>query len=265
VVAETAADGDYVTRLLEPLGGMGQFVSDGSLVLIKPNISFPNPPSWATTTNPEVVAAVARACIQAGARRVLVADHLLGPTEDCFQRTGIAAALEPLGRSVSLISLDRESRYQEMELPADPAVPGVKAAREALRADCVINMPAAKSHTATGVSLGMKNLMGLVWDRVSYHRSGKIHRAIAETTHALRPALTVLDATRVLATGGPQGPGEVVEMGKLYAASDPVAVDAVGASLSTWGGRSYRPTDVGYIREAEALGVGSTEAEVLKV
>ena len=152
-----------------------------------------------------------------------------------------------------------------VELPPDPAVEGVKAAREALRADCLINVPVAKSHTATGVSLGMKNLMGLVWDRVSYHRSGQIHRAIAETTQALLPALTILDATRVLATGGPQGPGEVVELGKVFASADPVAIDAVGASLSPWGGRSYRPADVGYIREAAALGIGSTDAEVLKV
>jgi uncharacterized protein (DUF362 family) len=265
LVVETDVAGDYVRRLLEPLGGMGSFVEEGQLVLLKPNFSFPNPASWATTTNPELVAGVAQACLEAGARRVLVADHLLGDPSDCFSRTGAAEALEPLGRAVSLISLDREARYQEVELPPNPAVAGIRAAREALSADCLINIPVAKSHTATGVSLGMKNLMGLVWDRVAYHRSGRIHRAVAETTWALRPRLTILDATRVLATGGPQGPGEVVESGKVFASVDPVGIDAVGATLSTWGGRSYKAADVGYIREAEALGVGSTEVQLLKV
>lgn len=266
MVVETEAAGDYLRRLLEPLGGLGSFVHDGYLVLIKPNFSFPNPSSWATTTNPDVVAAVARACVEAGARRVLVADHLMGaPADQCFGRTGAAAALEPLGRAVSLVSLDSERRYQELEVPPDPAVPGVRAARDAIAADCLINVPVAKSHTATGVSLGMKNLMGLVWDRAAYHRSGRIHKAIAETVWALRPTLTILDATRVLATGGPQGPGEVVELGKVFASADPVAVDAVGVALSAWGGRTLKPSDVGYIRDAEALGLGSTQVRLLKV
>jgi uncharacterized protein (DUF362 family) len=266
VVVETEATGEYVDRLLKPLGGIGSFVHEGSLVLIKPNFSFANPSAWATTTDPGVVAAVARACLQAGARRVLVADHLMGDSpEQCFGRTGAATALESLGRAVSLVSLDSERRYQEVELPPDPAVPGIRAAREALAADCLINVPVAKSHTATGVSLGMKNLMGLVWDRVAYHRSGRIHRAVAETAWALRPELIILDATRVLATGGPQGPGEVIELGKVFASTDQVAIDAVGATLSAWGGRTYRPADLAYVREAEALGLGSSDARLLEV
>ncbi len=265
LVVETEAAGEYLGRLLDPLGGIGSFVHDGHLVLIKPNFSFPNPASWATTTNPDVVAAVARACLDAGARRVLVADHLLGEPSECFARTGATAALEPLGRGVSLLSLDSERRYQGLSLPPDPAVSGVRVAREAIGADCLINIPVAKSHTATGVSLGMKNLMGLVWDRVAYHRSGRIHRAVAEITWALRPALTIMDATRVLASGGPQGPGEVAELGRVYASVDPVAIDAVGATLSTWGGRSYQPADLGYVREAEALGIGSSAARLVKV
>jgi uncharacterized protein (DUF362 family) len=265
LVVETEATGDFVARLLQPLGGIGSFVTPESLVLLKPNFSFPNPSSWATTTNPHVVAAVAKACVEAGARRVLVADHLLGQANACFTRTGATEALEPLGRAVSLISLESEVRYRRLKLPPDPVLPGTRAAREALEADCLINVPVAKSHTATVVSLGLKNLMGLVWDRVAYHRSGRIHRAIAETAWVVRPTLTILDATRILASGGPQGPGEVVELGKVLASADPVAVDAVGVGLSTWGGRTLRASDVGYIRDAEALGLGSTRVRLLKV
>ncbi len=265
LVVETEATGDFVARLLRPLGGMRSFVSPGSLVLLKPNFSFPNPSSWATTTNPRVVAAVAKACVEAGARRVLVADHLLGHANACFTRTGATEALEPLSRAVSLISLENEARYRRLELPPGAVLPGIRAAREALDADCLINMPVAKSHTATVVSLGLKNLMGLVWDRVAYHRSGKMHRAIAETAHALRPSLTILDATRVLASGGPQGPGEVLELGRVFASGDPVAVDTVGATLSAWSGRTMRASDLGYIREAEALGLGVTQARLLAI
>jgi uncharacterized protein (DUF362 family) len=126
------------------------------------------------------------------------------------------------------------------------------------QSDRLINLPTAKSHSASGVSLGLKNLMGLVWDRGLFHQKN-LHRAIAELAQVVRPDLTVVDATRALVTGGPGGPGKTVVLDTVVAGTDPVAVDSYTVGLTQWYGKAFAGKNVKYIVAASGLGLGEID------
>lgn len=249
---------------LEALGGMDAFVKKGQVVVLKPNVSFPNPPSWGCNTSPEVVATVARLCLEAGARRVVVVDNTLGNPELCFSRSGLKDALSPMPQ-VRFFAPKQESMYKEVQVTKGVALRNTKIVREVMEAEVLINLPTAKSHSATGVSLGIKGLMGLVWDRNTFHRDMDLDQAIADLATVLRPTLTILDATRGLLTAGPGGPGKVEQWNTIVAGTDPVAVDAYGVTLGHWYGQKIRPEQVKHLLAAKAHGLGSLELERVEV
>jgi len=253
------------TRLaLEALGGIDSFVKTGHVVVLKPNASFPNPPSWGCNTSPEVVATVAKLCLEAGARRVVVVDNTLGNPELCFSRSGLKDALSSMPQ-VRFLAPKQESMYKEIQVTKGVALKSTKIVREVMEADLLINLPTAKSHSATGVSLGIKGLMGLVWDRNTFHRDMDLDQAIADLATVLRPQLTILDATRGLLTAGPGGPGKVEQWNTVVAGTDPVAVDAYGVSLGQWYGQKVRPDQVKHLLAAKAHGLGALELEQVEI
>jgi len=246
------------------LGGMEHFVGEGQRVLLKPNASFSAPPEWGATTGSETVRTVAQMCLEAGAERVVVFDHPLRSPELCLEQTGLEEALDDLDE-VKLILATKQRLFEPVEVPDGEALQQVEVAKEVLRSDVIINMPTAKSHSATGVSLGMKNLMGLIWDRGYFHQATDLHRAIAELSMVVRPDLIIVDATRALVTGGPGGPGRVLELGTIVAGTDPVAVDAHVVGMAPWMDRSMTPNQVAYIVAASSLGLGQMDPERIEV
>jgi uncharacterized protein (DUF362 family) len=243
---------------------MGRFVKPGQVVVVKPNASFMAAPEWGATTHPHVLSAVLEACLEAGARRLLVVDHTLAPAERCFPRTGTTEAVGAFPKA-KLVSLDDEKAYRNVEITSGKALRQVQIANVVLKADVLINLPSAKAHPATGVSLGLKNLMGLIWDRQTFHSDMDIHQGIADLATVLRAELTIVDATYLLKTRGPDGPGDVEHFGGLLLGTDPVAVDAYGVGLSTWNQQMLQADQVGYIRRAAEQGVGTLDTSGLKI
>ncbi len=255
-----------VIAAVEALGGIGKFVKSGDVVVIKPNMAFPNPPAWGSTTNPEVVSAAAKLCVDAGARMVLVIDYPMSRPEQCLKRTGVAAACEKLGSKKVRVSMEIEQRdYKEVKLDKSKALEKIEVHKTLLRADAFINIPVAKSHSATGVSFGMKNLMGLIWDRRYLHEQIDLHQGIADLSTFIKPSLILVDATRILTTGGPQGPGRSQKLNTVIAGTDPVATDSYAVTLSTWNNRRYAPKDVEHIAAASAMGLGEMDISKLNI
>jgi uncharacterized protein (DUF362 family) len=251
-------------RALTAIGGMERFVRPGQVVIVKPNASFQTVPDMGATTHPEVLAAVLVACLEAGARRVLVVDHTMRKSERCFERNGTADTVAGF-KEAKLVALDDPKHFREIEVGGASALRKTEIAAVVQKADVFINLPTAKSHTATGVSFGFKNLMGLVWDRTRFHNDLDLHAGIADLGTVLRPQLTILDAVRVLKTGGPTGPGDVQALDSVVAGVDPVAVDAYAVGLSVWNGQTYRPEQVAHLRHAASLGLGNLDLETLRV
>jgi uncharacterized protein (DUF362 family) len=259
VVASRKEPAELVRAAVDALGGMKKFVKPGDTVVLKPNIAWARKPEQAANTNPEVVAEVVRLCKAAGAREVKVIDHLIDPGEAAvLKMSGIGPAAQAAGARV--ISAGSLAMYQRVSIRSGKVLRTADVLRDLMRADVWINLPIAKVHSATGVTLGCKNLMGVVWDRGAWHQSASLDQCIADFAAQFRPKLVLLDANRVLLTNGPKGPGKTASPGIVVAGTDPLAVDSFGVTLL---GR--KPQDIGHIRLAYAAGVGEMRLDRIKV
>ncbi len=251
-------------KAIEAMGGMSRFVKKGQRVVLKPNMSFARTPEVGATTHPLVVATVAQACIDSGADRVLILDHTLQRPELCLERSGIPLACKNI-KNVHVFALQDKKFYSEIKVPRGKVLDKVHIMKEVLSADVLINLPTAKSHSTTGVSLGIKGLMGLIWDRESFHSQFNINQGLADLLTVIRPTLTILDATRALVTGGPGGPGEVHKPNLIIAGIDPVAVDSFAVTVAPWYGKNFKGRQVEHLLVAYQRGLGKIDIDQLKI
>jgi len=251
-------------KALEAMGGISRFIKKGQRVVLKPNMSFSRSPDFSATTHPFVVATVAQVCMEAGAQQVLVLDHTLQRAELCLERSGIREACKNMP-GVHVLALQERKFFREIKIPQGKVLESVEVIKEILDSPVLINLPVAKSHSATGVSLGMKGLMGLIWDRESFHSQYNINQAIADLGIVIKPQLTILDATRALVSGGPGGPGEVRKPNLIIAGMDPVAVDSYGVSMVPWYGQNFKGRQVEHLLAAHQRGLGKIDIDQLKI
>jgi uncharacterized protein (DUF362 family) len=244
------------------LGGMKSFVKPGDKVVIKPNITFPHPPEEATITNPLVTRELAAMCKEAGAARIRVLDHPVEQAQACIQATKDALSVFKKDMVHALMQKDF---YESTPIPKGLKFKQTDVMQDVLEADVLIAAPAAKSHAMTGVTLSMKGMMGLIWDRMTMHRDYDLDEAIVDLCSLLKPDLVVVDATRVLSTGGPWGPGKVLEKDTVIASKDMVAADAKTVQMFQWYGQRFKPRQVDHIRMAHERGLGRMDLENLTV
>ena len=138
-----------------------------------------------------------------------------------------------------------------------------KIVKQVYQTDCLISLPCAKSHSAAGVSLTMKGLMGLIKERGSFHRETDMHTAIPELLYYMKPHVCFVDATRALLDNGPAGPGKVVELKTFVGGLDPVAVDSYAVTLASWYGKTFDGTKVKHIKNAGELKLGNVESGMI--
>jgi uncharacterized protein (DUF362 family) len=243
-----------VATALGALGGIGRVVHKGDYVAIKPNAAFANPSAWGTTTDPETVVAVAKACLAAGAKRVTVVEYPQARGKKCLDRCGLTKALEKVPE-VQLKVLSGPEDFKTVKVKGGIALKTVDVAKVVLSADVLINVPTAKAHNETGVSFGIKNAMGLIRDRKIFHTQLDLHQAIADLARVINPQLTVLDATRALLTNGPAGPGETSNPGKIVA----------GFNTARFNQKKMTPKEVRHIALAAAAGLGQIDVSKLRI
>ena len=226
VIARGKDPAANVKAALKRMGGMGLFVAKGDDVLIKPNVGWDRLPAQAANTDPHVVAALVRLCLEAGASRVVVTDHPVNDPERCFTRSGILEAVRQAGGRVALPDA---KLFQMVPIPSklgrwpvfEPFITATK----------IINVPLVKHHSLTRATVGMKNWYGILGGRRNQLHQ-RIDDSIAELAALMRPTLTVVDATRILMRNGPTG-GSLADVkpGDAVAVSlDPVAADAWGVT-----------------------------------
>ncbi len=217
---------ELVKSAVAELGGIGRFIAPGDVVIVKPNIAWDRTPEQAANTNPEVVGAIVRLCVEAGAKKVIVTDVSCNDARRCYQRSGIARAATEAGGEVVF---PERRKFKKVDMHGDFL--GVWPVFEPfLTADKVINVPVAKHHKLTRVTLGMKNWYGVIGGaRHRLHQ--RIHESIVDLAAFMQPALTIIDAYRVLMRNGPTGGSlrDVAIKKTLIAGTDPVAVDAYAA------------------------------------
>ena len=265
VVDVSGTDAAAMTRAaIAALGGIKAFVHAGDYVVLKANAGFANPPAWATTTAPEIVAAVARLCIEAKAKQVLVLEYPQGKQpEKCLERCGIAGALSALPQvKVKLLG---PTDFVQVDVPGGVDLKSVEIAKALQSADVFINLPMAKNHVDAGVSFGLKNHMGLIKDRKAFHNQYNIHQAVADLGRVIKPHLTIIDGTRALLTNGPTGPGDVATPNRIVAGRNVVSVDAYGLGLAQFNNKQMTVADVKHIELAGKAGLGKVDVGSLNV
>ena len=251
---------ELTRRAIASVGGIERYVKKGADVIIKPNIcNAYHGPEYASTTNPAVVAAIVALCLSAGAGSVRVMDFPFGgKAQNAYETSGIAQAVEAVGGQMELMNA---LKYKKIEIPNPMALKKTQVYADILNADTVINVPIAKHHSGAGLTLGLKNLMGVIQNRGALHANG-LHPSIVDLSTVVKPQLTVIDATRILVNNGPTGGSlsDVREMNTVIASPDVVAADAYAATLFNMTG-----ADIEYIRLADQIGMGTMDLKSINI
>lgn len=227
-------------KALNTLGGMKRFVKKGQKVAVLPNVGWARTPEQAGCTNPQVVRAVIDECKKAGAASVSIFTNPCNDGRVCFDMSGIAKVVEAAGARYELIN---KSAWVKRQAPAGCThIKSAEVYRLVTDSDVLINVPIAKHHGSSKLTMCCKNLMGAVKDRGYIHQS--LHEGIADLAMMIRSAVCVLDATRILVRNGPSSgnPEDVAVKNTVIAGVNPAEVDALGCSLF-----GIKPKDIEYL------------------
>ncbi len=255
VVAQGDDIRSAVRGVVEKLGGMSALVQKGDTVVVKPNIGWTTTPELGGCTNPAVVAAVVELCLEAGAKKVKVFDRSCKEDRICYKNSGIADGATKAGADVSYVD---KRRYVNVPIERGKKLKLWPIYEDALTADVLINLPVAKVHNSSGLTLSLKNLMGTAGgDRGEWHQS--LHQKIADYYTVLPCDLSIMDAYRVMVRNGPAGgnPSDVVLKKTIVASTDLIALDAFAAKEFF----NKTPDEVRHIKYASEFGSGDMNFE----
>jgi uncharacterized protein (DUF362 family) len=258
VAAKGATPDKLFDAAIQSMGGMGRYVRSGQTVVVKPNIAWDAEPARAANTNPLLVKRIVEHCYGAGAKKVFVFDFTCDDWRRSYRNSGIEAAAKEAGAVMA--PGDGERYFQSVNLDGN-RLKQVKEHELILESDVFINVPVLKHHGSAGLTISMKNLMGVIWDRGWWHRHG-LHQCIADFAGYRRPDLNVVDAYNVMMRRGPRGIStrDVVRMASQLISPDMVTADAAAARLF-----GEKPHEIPYIRIAAEQGAGRMDLENLTV
>ncbi len=238
-------------------GGLEQFVGKDDKVVLKPNLAWARTPEQAANTHPDVLTAVLEELQKIGPAELVVVEHPCDSAEVTFELSGAKQVCAQ--HNVPLICPGSEQMYTQVNYPNGKTLKSDGIITQIVESTVYINMPIVKVHSATVVTVTLKNQMGSIWNRGAYHRTG-LQQCIADAATGLQPTLNIIDASRVLLTGGPKGPGTVEKPGELIVSTDMVAADAYCCGLL-----GKTPQDVSHIMLAAEAGVGTADVNSLNI
>jgi len=226
-------------------------------VLIK--VNFITVETWdsGATTDPMVVEAIIKRLKNLPAEIFVVeSDATLTNADKAFEVTGMNEACKRNG--VQCLNLRHMKDRVKIDIPNGEALQSITVPR-IVTESAIISAAKLKTHTSTKVTLGMKNMFGLLPDKFKgkYHVKG-ISKVIVDVNTVLKPALTVIDGFVGMEGRGPSG-GTPVKMDLIIAGKDVVATDATGARVM-----GFEPMEIPHIRKAHERGLGNIdEIEIL--
>jgi uncharacterized protein (DUF362 family) len=251
--------GAMFDKAIAALGGMKQFVKPKQTVVIKPNIGWDTSPERAANTNPLLVGRIVEHCIMAGAKTVYVFDNTCNEWTRCYKNSGIEDAVKKAGGI--MVPGNSEGYYHPVTIEKGKMLKNAKVHEKILESDVFINVPILKSHDGAKLTISLKNLMGVVWDRGFWH-ANDLQQCIADFATFKKPTLNIVDAYRVMKRNGPRGVSvaDVISLKYQLISTDMVAVDAAATKLL-----NLEPAQVKYIGLAAASGVGTFNLDKLNI
>jgi uncharacterized protein (DUF362 family) len=259
VAVAEGTDYPAITRkAINAVGGMKRFVKAGDVVVVKPNMGWDRSPEQAANSHPLVVRTVVEECLAAGAKKVKVFDYTCNDPRRCYVNSGIEKALKGM-KGVECKQIEME-RFKMTALNGQ-FLKEWELYDEALSANVFINLPVAKHHGLSKLTLGLKNIMGVMGGNRGFtHRNLAV--ALADVNSRLKSHLTIIDATRILTAHGPQGGNlaDVKVLNKVIASTDIVAADAYATTLF-----GMKPADIAVTVAASKRGLGEMNLDKIRV
>ena len=269
---------DMVREAIGLIGGIDRFVEKGDAVAIKPNLFAPYPPP--VSVDRRVIGAIVSLCKEAGAKSIAVIEGLsVGSlikrvnldasekesmargmkTTDVMRLLGVKRAVEDAGGYVLGVEDEEKER---LSVPGGKVLHAIEYPKVILDADVLIDLPALKTHTMTMVTLGIKNLQGILneSDRYFGHRDD-IDQHLVDILKVKKPNLTLVDGLIGMEGMGAGESGSPVPMGLILAGEDVVAVDSVSSRVMG----IENPTLVGTTRIAAHEGLGVADPSRIEV
>ena len=246
-------------KAINSIGGIKSFVKKGNTVVVKPNIGWDVNPERAANTNPVLVKRIIEHCFEAGAKDVYLFDHTCDDWNSCYSNSGVERAVKDAGGKI--VPGNSERYYHEVAVSGGKRLRKAKVHELILESDVFINVPILKSHSSADLTISMKNLMGIVWDRRYWHRND-LHQCIADFISFRKPDLNVIDAYYVMKKNGPRGvsKADVVTMKSQIISSDIIAADAAATKLF-----GLEPQNIDYMKIAYDMKLGEINLNKLNI
>ncbi len=240
-----------IRAALAALGGMERFVRKGDVVMLKPNVAFDRPPALAATTHPATLRAVAKLVLEAGAKKVFVADNPINSPAGCFLKSGLRQVASDMNLDLLYPEADA---FAPLQLNGEVLRDWTFFHEPFVKANKVIGVAPCKDHNLCHASMTMKNWYGLLGGRRNqFHQF--IHSIVSDFALMMKPTLVVLDGMNVLMKNGPTGGrlSDVKQMNTVVAGTDMVAVDAYGYTHLM----ERDLAELTYVHKAHARGLGN--------
>lgn len=245
---------EEMTRALLEAEQLAQRIPPDALIGLKPNLVVAKPADSGATTHPEIVGAVIEYLQAHGRRNLLILEGAW--VGDSTKRAFRACGYEALSQRYGVPLFDTKGDAYETRRCGDLAIAVCK---KALEVDFMINFPVLKGHCQTMMTGALKNMKGLIPDteKRRFHSLG-LHRPIACLNKVLKQDYILVDG--LCGDLDFEEGGNPVRMNRIFGGTDPVLIDSYIASCM-----GYRPEEIGYLRMAANLGVGSMALEGAKV
>ena len=243
-----------VSEALSILGGISSLVKPNSTVVVKPNAGHSFPPETSVNTSPEVVAAVIKELRKAQPKEIIMAEAAAGgrDTLECFEVSGQRKAAEEAGVD-RIIDIKREKDL--ISIPIRDAMSDltrVLLPRFLLEADHIVNLPIFKPHVSMVFTCALKNIKGIVQDKVHFEmHQTDLAAAMMDLWSIIKPDLSIADMINPQEGFGPQC-GLPIYFGCIVAGKDPVAVDATACRMV-----GLNIDKVTYFKAARKRGLGN--------
>jgi len=240
------------------LGGMKRFVKKDQRVAVLPNVGWARSVELCANTHPEVARAVIDLAHKEGAKSITVFCNPCNDIRVCLEESGIGPMVEESPAKFEF--LNKQGWRERKAVKGCTFLKKTEVYRLVDDSDVLINVPVAKHHGGSQLTMCCKNLMGLIKDRGTLHQ--KLHEGIADLTMMVPHDLCVLDASRILLRGGPKGGKleDVKKMDTVIAGVSPMEVDVMGTTLF-----NLKPADIGYLRMLHERGLVEIDPMKLNV
>jgi uncharacterized protein (DUF362 family) len=222
-------------------------------ILVKPNYIDASHPSTGNTTDAGVLEGTVKYLREKGFSNVAIGEGSgFANTMEAYEVAGVNEVARRW--QVDLLDLNEDS-YVVVNVPEHLALKSVRISKTALDS-AVISVPKLKLHRITGVTLSLKNMMGVVQPKGQMHFH--LNEKIADLVSVVKPRLAVVDG--LIGGEGHERAGKPVPMNLVIAGLDPVAVDTVGAAVM-----GVNVDNVKHIKLAAHKELGICDLERIKI